>query len=116
MATFGNAFKSLFLDKKARDSLQNRPQQPLAPQPRALKPAPDRHPSPEEIHARLEEVDQAVGNKKSPDRQQLIKEALKIRAAKADVLENLSDEQRNKLHDLAVRSLLSAVREGGDGK
>lgn len=113
MVKFGSAFKSLFLDKKARDSLDNRPSQPLAQPPLAPQPATASHPTPEEIHARLEEVDQAVGSKKSPDRQKLIKEALKIRAAKADVLDDLSDEQRNKLHNLAVRSLLSAVREGG---
>lgn len=113
MAKLGNAFKSLFLDKKARESLKNRPQQPAAPQMRAAQALKDPHPTPEEIHARLEEVDQAVGSKKSPDRQQLIKDALKIRSAKASVLEDLSDEQRNKLHDLAVRSLLGAVREGG---
>ena len=114
MAKLGNAFKSLFLDKKARDSLKNRPQRPAAPHMRAVQPPQAPHPSVEEIHARLEEVDQAVDSKKSPDRQQLIQEALKIRSAKASILEDLSDEQRNKLHDLAVRSLFNAVREGGE--
>jgi len=90
------------------------PVRPVALGPSAQPPAPDRHPTPEEIHARLSEVEHAVESKKSPDRQQLIKQALKIRAAKADILDDLSDEQRNKLHDLAVRSLLSAVRDGGD--
>jgi len=116
MVKLGAAFISLFLDKKARESRKNKPQHPISSG-RAKNEAPSvepPHPSPEDIYARLEQSEQAMGQNKSPERQQLIQKALRIRAAQATVLDDLSDEQKNKLHDLAVQSLLAAVRAGDD--
>ncbi|HEY9163558.1 MAG TPA: hypothetical protein VIN57_03020 [Magnetovibrio sp.] len=112
MAKLGKALLSLLLDKKARAALEAqaaapRPQSP--PVPIKASPTPQPHPSPEEIYSRLDQAQQAsVQRAASPDRRQLIQEALKVRANKAKMLEDLPDGQQRKLKALAMMSLLKA--------
>jgi len=122
MAKLGKAFMSLFLDKKARDALeakaalpkrqQQAPQSPANPSPPPA-PQPTPHPSQEEIYARLDEAQQAKTQRSAtPDRQQLIQNALQVRAKKAKMLEDLPPEQRQKLQALAMMSFMKS-RPGG---
>lgn len=115
MAKLGKALLSLLLDKKARAALeaqapaprqgQARPQEQARPAAAPQQP----HPTQEELYARLEQAQQAsVQRAHSPDRRQLIQEALKVRANKAKMLEDLPDGQQRKLKALAMASLLKA--------
>lgn len=126
MAKLGKALLSLLLDEKARAALKDRaeaPKAPRSPKPAAPLPAaplpaaPDAaHPSREELFARLEEAQQNAGRTRSPERQKLIQEAMRVRAAKeADVLADLTPEQKRKLQMLAAMSMLGArPRKGGN--
>lgn len=122
MAKLGKALMSLLLDKKAREALETKaalkavtPERPartlpapasLAPEP-ALTPAPITQPSREEINARLDHAaDVASGRVKSPDRKQLIQNALNVRADKAKMLDDLPEEQRRRLQALAMMSFM----------
>ncbi|MBL4691704.1 MAG: hypothetical protein JKY92_00015 [Magnetovibrio sp.] len=122
MAKLSKAFISLILDKKAREALKNRPQAPTPsakagpntalnlgagrpPEPVHAKPV-DTHPSPQAIRDRLDQAEQEMEKNRSPERLQLIQSALKIRHEQSKLLEQLSDEQREKLQSLAVKSFL----------
>lgn len=112
MAKLGKALLSLLLDKKARAALEAqaaapRPQSPPASQ--QVRQPPPSHPSQEEIYSRLDQAQQASTQRAaSPDRRQLIQEALKVRANKAKMLEDLPDGQQRRLKALAMMSLLKA--------
>ncbi|MGB0748283.1 MAG: hypothetical protein ACPGO3_06025 [Magnetospiraceae bacterium] len=91
MANFlKDAVSSLFLDKKARDKLAKRP-------PTEKKAA---------RAAQIADIKKKGAHLATPERQELIQQALKAKAAKQQILEDLSDEQRRKLYALAVKSLL----------
>ena len=121
MAKLGKTLMSLLLDKKARAALetkaalkqQNHPST-LSPTlspgaPIARQPAPTR----DEINARLLEAEQAMsGRIKTPDRQHLINQALKVRANKAKMLEELPEEQRRRLQALAMASFMKTRPNG----
>ena len=47
------------------------------------------------------------------DREELIQKAIRIRRAKSKLLDNLSPEDRKRLHDLAVKVLLGGEPGGG---
>jgi len=123
MAKLGKALMSLLLDKKAREALeakaaaprpatQHVPQTPPQ-QPGQAAPAQAPHPSQEEIYARLDEAQQASTNRaNTPDRQRLIQEALKVRANKAKMLEELPEEQRRRLQAMAMMSFMKSRPEG----
>ena len=116
MAKFGKAFMSLFLDKKARESLKNKPLQPaqhnLRPVARpATVPAQQSHLTPEEICERLVEAEQEMTQKRSPERLQLIQNAMKIRSKQSKLLDALSDEQRQRLQDIAMKSFLNGGKD-----
>ncbi|PCI42505.1 MAG: hypothetical protein COB46_00535 [Rhodospirillaceae bacterium] len=116
MAKFGKAFMSLFLDKKARDSLKNKPLRPARPD---LKPVADQAPAPaqqphltpEEICERLVEAEQEMTKKRSPERLQLIQNALKIRSEQAKIFNQLSEEQRQKLQEIAMSSFVNGGKD-----
>lgn len=115
MAKLGKALLSLLLDKKARAALEAQtsvPRQAQVQAQRQARPAaaPQQpHPTQEEIYARLDQAQQAsVQRAHSPDRRQLIQEALKVRANKAKMLDDLPDGQQRKLKALAMMSLLKA--------
>jgi hypothetical protein len=124
MAKLGKALMSLFLDKKARAALEAKSaaakaaaqqashQPPLEPIFPANEPPP-LAPTREEIHARLSDAqDRLSGRVGAPDRRQLINDALKVRADKAKMLEDLPEEQRRRLQALAMASFMKA-RPGG---
>jgi len=107
MAKLGGAFMALFLDKKAREIVKNRPQQPIPPAPNQTAPtAVQTPPSPQVINDRLAEAEQEMVKKRSPERLQLIKNAMKIRNEQAKLLDDLSTEQKQKLQEIALKSFL----------
>ena len=122
MAKLGKALMSLLLDKKAREALDAKaaakaatrhaphPSAPSATQaPQRAEPAPTQ----EQINARLHEAQQAAsGRVNTPDRRQLIQNAMKVRANKAKMLEDLPEEQRRKLQALAMMSFMKARPKG----
>ena len=120
MAKFGKALMSLLLDKKARDALEAKAaatqayqQQRTATRERPQRPAPARHPSQDEINARLDKAQQAsVTRAGTPGRQQLIQQAMQVRANKAKMLDDLPEEQRLKLKAMAMMSFMKS-RPGG---
>lgn len=115
--TLGGAVMSLFLDKRARETLKAAkgaqpvgeqpatPQAPQAPQATAAPTAP--HPTREEINARLDEaVERRAQRANTPDRQALIEDALRIHADKSKILDDLPEEQKQKLKAMAMMALL----------
>jgi hypothetical protein len=107
MAKLGSAFMALFLDKKARERVKNRPQQPVNPVQPVVSPTVEEPPlTVQHIHDRLDQAEQEMIKKRSPERLQLIKNALKIRNEQAKLLDELSSEQRQKLQEIAVKSFL----------
>lgn len=116
MAKLGKALMSLLLDKKARNALEakaavkqaHQQQRTVerAPPPQA---APARHPSRDEINARLDKAQQAsLTRTAAPGRQQLIQQAMQVRANKAKMLDELPEEQRLKLKAMAMMSFMKA--------
>ncbi len=101
MNKLGKAFLSLFLDKKARASLAHK---------RAAQPA---RGSRNKRDENIQDIQTSTNHVMTPARQQIIQDAMKVRAAKAKVLDDLSDEQKKKLYALAIKSLLN---EGRDDK
>lgn len=121
MAKLGKTLMSLFLDKKARAALENKAALKQHPQsshrsPGASPGAQIAHPpapTRDEINARLFEAEQAMsGRLKTPDRQNLIDQALKVRANKAKMLEELPEEQRRRLQALAMMSFMKSRPNG----
>ena len=113
MAKLGKALMSLLLDKKARDALEAKAVVKRQPAPAsAVQPqrsAPARHPSQQEINARLDEAQQASTTRtNAPGRQQLIQQALQVRAHEAKMLDDLPEEQRLKLKAMAMMSFMKA--------
>lgn len=95
MGKFSNAFMSLFLDEKARKSAAQRSKE-------------------RQMTSREKEMQalrEKVGDVMTPERQELIQHAMKVRTAKAKILDDLSDEHKQKLYALAIKNLL---REGKD--
>ena len=133
MAKLSKALLTLLLDKKARESIKRQPPsqqamadaeaqaealaraltgetQPVNPAQmnaqRAYGPQ-EPHPSPQEIHDRLDQAQQKVAQKRgTPERQRLIEEARRVRASKQSVLDELSEEQRLKLQALAMKTMM----------
>ena len=59
-----------------------------------------------------------IGDVMTPERQELIQHAMKVRTAKAKILDDLSDEHKQKLYALAIKNLLREGRDedgGGNG-
>jgi len=117
MSKIGKAFMSLLLDKKAREALESAaaraksaPQ--VASQPAA---APQHTPEPSQasikaqLDATLEDIQNrpqnAPGQAASPTRQQLIQAARRVHAARQDVLDDLSAEQKMKLQVMAMKAM-----------
>jgi len=121
MSKIGKAFMSLLLDKKAREALENAAARPKsAPQPAshpASHPAaaPQQRPEPSQasIKAQLDATldgiqnrpQNAPGQTASPTRQQLIQAARRVHAARQDVLDDLSAEQKMKLQVMAMKAM-----------
>ena len=95
------ALLPLVMDKKARKKLQtlrdskNESPSDAAPSDRSAPPSGKRE--------------------MTPEREELIRQARSVHRAKTKMLDDLSDEDRQKLHDIAVRELRRAHEtRGGD--
>ncbi len=107
---FSKALLSVVMDKSARENLEHK---------RIIKKArkssseavpgkaPEVEDSRELIAASLKAADEELSSKLelTPDRQALIQRALAVQRSKSHVLDSLSEEQREKLYVVAMKSL-----------
>ncbi len=107
---FSKALLSVVMDKSARENLENK---------RTIKKVgkisseavPSKAPEVEDprelIAASLKAAEEELASKPelTPDRQALIQRALAVQRSKSHVLDSLSDEQREKLYVVAMKSL-----------
>ena len=121
MAKLGKALLSLLLDKKAREALEAKTTAAkAAPRPSSPPSSPVQAPKVAEppltqdlINARLNDASMAAsGRVATPDRRQLIQNALKVRNHKAKMLEDLPEHQRRRLQALAMVSFMKARPKG----
>jgi len=107
MGKFSNAFMSLFLDEKARKSAAQRAKERAKEQKMTAR------------EREMKNLREKVGDVMTPERQELIQHAMKVRTAKAKILDDLSDEHKQKLYALAIKNLLREGRDdegtGGNG-
>lgn len=92
----GKALGSLLLDKKARDALKKR-------RPASGKAGRD---------AAVAEARAKMAGVMTPERAELIRQAMQVRKAKQAIFADLSDEQRQKLVAVAMKKLLNEGRDG----
>ena len=98
MKFISNALLSIVMEKKAREKLfQNRENRK------------NRQPSDRERN--MQELQENIGRVMTPERQELIRNAMAVQRAKAKILDDLNDVDKQKLYALAVKNLL---REGKD--
>ena len=90
---------SLFLDEKARKSAAQRSKERKISANMTAK------------EKEIQSLRATIGDVMTPERQELIQHAMKVRTAKAKILDDLSDEHKQKLYALAIKNLL---REGKD--
>ncbi|MGE5547137.1 MAG: hypothetical protein ACM33T_09580 [Solirubrobacterales bacterium] len=95
--------KSLFLDEKARKALDKRAAAAKAP------------PVSERQRAIAKAQAQAKGVM-TPERAELLRNAMAVHKAKRRILDDLSDEDRAKLVALAITSLMNEGREPDKGR
>ena len=122
------ALLSFVLDKDARDRLEARKKTKPARKNPAPKPASE-PPNPEPVQPprrtktedtrelildslRAAEQELAEKPKMTPGRQALIQQAMNVRRSKEHVLNGLSQEQRDKLHVVAIKTLQSPPGSG----
>ena len=122
------ALLSFVLDKDARDKLEARKKTKPAKKKPSPKPAPE-PPNPEPVQLprqtktedtrepildslRAAEQELAEKPKMTPGRQALIQQAMNLRRSKEYVLNGLSQEQRDKLHVVAIKTLQSPPGSG----
>ena len=94
----GNALLSLVMDKKGRDRLQ---------QGHRTTAATGRE-------GRIQDLEETAGRVMTPERQELIRQAMAVQRAKTKIFEDLKDEDKQKLYALAVKTLLREGRETDD--
>jgi hypothetical protein len=100
LKTVSNALLALVLDKGARDRLRRR-RQADAETERA------RH---------IKEAEDAIAGVMTPERRELIRQALAVHQAKSKIIEDLEDDDKRRLYALAVKRLLDEDEgDGGDG-
>lgn len=95
---------SMVLDEKARDKLAQRKTAEGSGKPGGA------------ANSRADQIKQIQAAGKgmmTPERAELIRNALEVRKAKAKIFDDLNDEQKRKLYALAVKTFLG---QGGDGK
>ncbi len=122
------ALLSFVLDKDARDRLEARKKTKPAKKNPSPKPAPE-PPNPEPVQPpgqtktedtrelildslRAAEQELAEKPKMTPGRQALIQQAMNVRRSKEHVLNGLSQEQRDKLYVVAIKTLQSPPEPG----
>lgn len=112
------ALLSLVMDKDARDRLESRknPSPDPAPEPAPKLPNPEPVQPPGQTKTedtrelildalRAAEQELAEKPKMTPERQALIQQAMNVQRSKEHVLNGLSQEQREKLYVVAIKSL-----------
>ena len=126
------ALLSFVLDKDARDRLEAQKKTKTAQKNPSPKPAPE-PPNPEPVQPprqtkteetrelildslRSAEQELAEKPKMTPGRQALIQQAMNVRRSKEHVLNGLSQEQRDKLYVVAIKTLQSPPGPGVDKK
>lgn len=114
MSKIAKAFMSLILDKKAREALHTAAQQPKSAQTARPRPTHQQQDVKAQLDAKLNEVQNRTENATPPDRKQLIQDAMRVRAAKQEVLADLSQEQRLKLQVLAMKAMMPNKPGGQD--
>ena len=122
------ALLSFVLDKDARDRLEAQKKTKTAQKNPSPKPAPE-PPNPEPVQPprqtkteetrelildslRAAEQELAEKPKMTPGRQALIQQAMNVRRSKEHVLNGLSQEQRDKLYVVAIKTLQSPPGPG----
>jgi hypothetical protein len=97
------ALTSVFLDKNARRTMEmKRRRHSLAAAAPEPPPEMTRRDLNARLDAKLEDFRRQAANPATLERQALIQNALKIHGAKSKIFENLSDEERRKLHAMAI--------------
>lgn len=119
---------SVVMDKNARDRLETRKEKkparkaPPPASPKAPSVAPPQAAETEETHQlimdALRAAEQELTEKRdmTPDRQALIQQALDLQRSKAHVLDGLSQEEREKLYVVALKSLEAQPETGPSSK
>ncbi len=106
------ALTSVFLDKNARRTMEvKRRRHSLAAAEPAPRPETPRQDLNARLDAKLEDFRRQAANPATRERRELIQNAIKIHGAKSKIFENLSDEERQKLHAMAM-----TVFSDGSGK
>jgi hypothetical protein len=95
----------LFLDKRARNALQGRAAPP-AGMPRRISGTP---PPERDAATALAEAEERM-RRLPPEKAQLIRSALLVHRARQSVLAELSDDERDRLQDVARKALLGGGR------
>jgi len=108
MSKLGKALMALLLDKKAR-SARHRVRRAQATRP-PHQPAPGTPPLTQaqikaQLDAKLDQVHNRAAQSSSSTREQLLADAARVHAAKQDVLQDLSPEQKLKLQVLAMKAM-----------
>ena len=100
----GKALAGLVLDEKAQAAVVK----PAAKKAKAkAKPKPKPKPAASAKDAAIAQVQAQAKDLLTPDRAELIQNAMKVRAAKQTILANLDDESRARLVATAMKALLN---------
>lgn len=107
---FSKALLSVVMDKSARENLENKriiKKARKASSEAVPRKAPEVEDPRELIAASLKAAEEELASKPemAPDRRALIQRALAVQRSKSHVLDSLSDEQREKLYVVALKSL-----------
>jgi hypothetical protein len=130
---FSKALLSMVMDKDTRDRLDTRKER--KPARKAPTPAPPKAPSVSPPQASPPQASETEGTHRlimdalraaeqeltekqdmTPDRQALIQQALDLQRSKAHVLDDLSQEEREKLYVVALKSLQAEPETGPSSK
>ncbi len=96
------ALLPLFIDKQARKKLESRRASSNGSPADAASPEPETPPD---------------GKREmTPEREELIRQARAVRRSKAKILDDLSEEERQKLYDIALRELRRGQEKKGGGQ
>jgi hypothetical protein len=99
-----NALLSIVMEKTAREKLlNNHPVQK------------DQENQPQDSRTEdMQALKENIGRVMTPERQELIRNAMAIQRSKAKVLDDLKDEDKQKLYAIAIKNLLREGREETD--
>lgn len=96
----GNALLSLVMDKGARDRLEQR----------------RRTGATTARGGQIQDLKDTVGRVMTPERQELIRQAMAVQRAKSKIFDDLKDADKQKLYALAIKKLLREEPDTDDEK